>query len=114
MAPDLGRREDAIAEAVVEMVVGVDDPQGSVGDPPDLVHQFAALSLGAARVHDQRIALPDDQADRDVEVRVAADEDAVGNLAPHPAGTNRGRLVAPAHRRTAGGRRHAPGFIASS
>ena len=86
LAPHLGTREDAVAEAVVMMVVGVDDPADGARELGQVRPELRALAVRGPRVDDQEPAVAAHDADRLVVEPVSAHPDPVPDLLPdgHP------------------------------
>ena len=83
MAPDGRGPEDAVAEDVVEVAVGIDDhAHRRVGQLAQVGLDLAGLRVGRSRIDDQGFGSSQHDPDVLVVERVATDEDLVADLDP--------------------------------
>ena len=83
VAPDRRRPELVVAEAVVEVVVGIDHRGDRlVRDPAQLGQDLAGMADRAPSVDDHRAVVGQDRPDLLVHEAIAAGEDPLANLKP--------------------------------
>jgi hypothetical protein len=83
VGPDLGGPQDAIAETVVGVAVGVDDdPDGEGSDRLEVPDDLGGLSVADSRVYEQDAGVTEYDADILVIEGVSPDEYAIADLGP--------------------------------
>ena len=83
LTPDRARPEPAVAEAVIVVCMRVHhDPDREVGERADIAQDLVALGVRDARVDDEGLVTPEDEADLLVVEAVAPHEHTVADLGP--------------------------------
>ena len=91
VAPHLRPDEDRVAEAMIVVVVRVDDPPDGPRQLPEVSHQLVTLALRGAGVDHQQARVTTDDTDGLVKEVIPPHPHPVGDLLPHRHGLHRTR-----------------------